>query len=127
MLSSVIRITPLLLLVALWSCGDDGQSSQADATPTSSDAATADTWTNFAEQFFVTYCQDCHGPGDTLRDYSVLSMVKAEQDKIRCGVSATTLANCTISAGMFPVGSGPKPDAAARARLVKWIDDGALE
>src|SRR5262245_19703130 len=69
---------------------------------TSSTAAgggtTGDTWNNYAKGFFATFCTECHGAGDQLRDYTLLEQVVAEKDKIRCGVSAVMLSGCTISA-----------------------------
>src|SRR6185436_15384914 len=51
--------------------------------------ATGDTWSNFAMGFFATYCIECHGAGDTMRDYSTIDDVKLEQAEIRCGVATT--------------------------------------
>lgn len=120
-----LRCGLVLILMSLASCGDDASMSSADAGPV--DAVPPPTWTNFASGFMETYCHACHGPGDALRDYSQLSMVRAEMDKIRCGVSPTALPGCTIPARQFPVGNGPKPSDDERNALVQWIDDGALE
>jgi hypothetical protein len=107
-------------------CNGDEAGASADAAPTA-DAAEALTWTNFGADFFATFCGACHGPGDSLRDYSLLPMVQAEQAKIRCGVSPTSLAGCTIPANQFPIGTGPKPTPEQRMELVRWIDEGARE
>ncbi len=124
-----VLILVFAVLAANTACGDDSAPGAADAASidAATDAAVPPTWTNFAESFMETYCQACHGPGDALRDYALLSMVRAEMDKIRCGVSPIALPNCTIPAKQFPVGNGPMPDDTARNRLVQWIDDGAPE
>jgi hypothetical protein len=45
--------------------------------------------------FFETYCWECHGAGDPLRDYTLLSAVMAESVSIRCGVTPNALSDCT--------------------------------
>ena len=125
----VAQLIPVMAVVALaMACGadDDESSTTADAAVTPpADAETHDTWTSFASGFIETYCYECHGPGDSLRDYSLLATVQSEQEKIRCGVSPSSIAGCSIPAKQFPVGSGPKPNDAERQRLVDWIDSGA--
>jgi hypothetical protein len=111
--------------VVVVACGDNGEASSVDAN-VGADAPPL-TWTSFAQDFMETYCYACHGPGDAMRDFSQLSMVRAEKDKIRCGVSPTALSGCTIPAGQFPVGTGPKPSDAERNQLVQWIDEGTVE
>jgi mono/diheme cytochrome c family protein len=81
------------------------------------DADTGPTWTSFAADYFETYCLQCHGPGDVLRDYSDLAMVRAESARIRSGTAS----------GQFPIGSGPFPSDEQRDLLVAWIDAGTPE
>ncbi|HZO13469.1 MAG TPA: hypothetical protein VFB62_09420 [Polyangiaceae bacterium] len=93
-------------------------------------AGTQDTWSNYAYGFFETYCFECHGPGDQLRDYSMFQAVQAESATIRCGVAPTLLSGCDGSPApnQFPISnatnSNQKPNAAERDRLVAWIDAG---
>jgi hypothetical protein len=94
------------------------------------DAAAADTWTSYAAGFFTTYCVSCHDPKDPAgRDYNVQAKVEAEKLEIRCGVASThdPSWSCAASppAKQFPIGSGPKPSDAERARLAAWITAGA--
>jgi uncharacterized membrane protein len=113
-----------LLIVS--ACSSDSENEVApDAQVASADAAAADTWESFALGFVTTYCHECHGPGDSLRDYSLLETVRGEEDKIRCGVSTVSLQNCTISPRQFPIGNGAMPTDAERLRLVQWIEAGA--
>lgn len=125
-MSLAARIAAAALAASLAACGGDDDSGAADASA-SADAESALTWTSFAGDFFETFCHECHGPGDTLRDYSVLSMVRAEMDTIKCGVSKDALANCTVNPSMFPIGNGPKPTDTERDMLVQWLDEGAVE
>jgi hypothetical protein len=116
----------LLFAILLAACGDD-------ATPAADepDAQVGPTWTSFAANFLETYCHECHGPGDNLRDFSLLDMVRSEAAAIRCGVAPASaqLADCQglPAAEQFPIGGGPKPTEQERAMLVQWIDDGAPE
>lgn len=91
-----------------------------------SDGGEADTWGNFAADWFMTYCNGCHDIGGaTMRDYRVFEDVMNDAAEIRCGVNPTTLPGCAATpAPRFPVGGGPRPDEASRLRLVRWIDDG---
>lgn len=104
---------------------DSGGSDSSGGT-----GAAAPTWDNFANEFFETYCWECHGPGDALRDYSVLAMVMAESNSIRCGTAPTRLKleGCEgePSAEQFPVGAN-LPGDDQRTRLVEWIDAGMPE
>jgi hypothetical protein len=91
--------------------------------------ASADTWVGYAAGFFHTYCTSCHSAQDsTGRDYTIEANVAKEKDVMRCGVTATQdpAWNCGASpvARQFPIGSGPKPSDAERARIVAWIDAG---
>lgn len=95
--------------------------------------ATVDTWGNFAEDFFATYCIECHGAGDPQRDYSTIDDVIRDQDGIACGVSPTKLEGCASfpPPNQFPIdnatNTNPKPDTATRERLVAWIQAGTPE
>lgn len=106
------------------SAGDDTSGSGSDT------GAAAPTWDGFASGFFETYCWECHGPGDALRDYSTLAGVMAESNAIRCG-TAPAGANLDGCEGeppeeQFPVGA-TIPTADERAMLVAWIDAGLPE
>ncbi len=116
-----------MLVVTTAACGSTNEEVVADASLPTVDAMQEDRWSTFAADFIEVYCHECHGPGDSLRDYSLLTTVTSERDKIRCGVSPSALSGCTISARQFPVGSGPKPTDEDRMRLVEWIDRGAPE
>ena len=110
------RALAILGCLAFFACGgDDDQPDTPDATVASPDADTGPTWASFADNFFETFCQECHGPGDLLRDYSEISMVRAESVRIRSGVAS----------GQFPVGNGPFPTDDQRDILLAWIDAGA--
>jgi hypothetical protein len=80
--------------------------------------------------FFETYCWECHGAGDPLRDYTLLSAVMAESVSIRCGVTPNALSDCTgfPPPAQFPIdnatSSNPKPSDSERTRLVQWIEAG---
>jgi len=89
----------------------------------------ADTWVSYAAAFFQTYCTSCHNAQDpTRRDYTLAADVLKDRTVMRCGVAATQdpAWNCAASpvAKQFPIGSGPKPSDAERARIVAWIDGG---
>jgi len=134
-MSPLARWRALLFVVAscvassVASCGGGDDASTADAlVGDQADAPPAAlTWTSFASGFSSTYCAECHGAGDPLRDLTVLAMVRAEQDKIRCGVSAIALDGCAIPPEQFPIGVGPLPSTDERTTFVRWIDEGALE
>lgn len=116
----------VVVAVSLLACGGGGGS--ADAPPAATDTApVGDTWTSFASGFTTTYCAECHGAGDPLRDFSVLAMVRAEAATIRCGVSAVELDGCSVPARQFPIGDGPLPSDVERTRFVEWLDAGAPE
>ena len=106
--------------------GIDGGVGMNSATGT--DAEVADTWSSFAEDFFASYCVECHSAGSA-RDYTRYERIVTDGDRIRCGVATTQLDGC--SAGpvprQFPVGSGAKPSDEERDRLVAWIDMGFAE
>lgn len=87
-----------------------------------------DTWATFARAFFSTYCVSCHdGRASIKGDFHNLSDVMQHQADIRCGIAATVLSGCEQSQyppRQFPIGTGPKPSDAERARIVAWIDAG---
>lgn len=100
----------------------------ADAAVVMEDAGPPpDTWGSFAAEWFATYCNECHDGGSL--DYTTLPHVQRDMERIRCGVSATTADGCggSPAAGQFPVGPGPYPDDASRARLIDWIEAGLPE
>jgi hypothetical protein len=118
----------------------DGGLGDAGADGGSPDAG--DTWTDYAQGFFATYCTSCHtvgGAGDptaaTGLDFTQYADVQANGPTIRCGVGVTQDAtwDCTGSpaAEQFPIcNSGctnPKPTAAERDRLVAWVSAGMPE
>ena len=101
----------------------DGSGAEMDG------ASNQDTWENYARNFFATYCTSCHGPQDpTARDYNIQANVAKDRAAMRCGVASTQdpAWNCGPSpvARQFPIGNGPKPSDAERARIVAWIDAG---
>ncbi|MEM7156013.1 MAG: hypothetical protein AAF799_24385 [Myxococcota bacterium] len=106
----------------------DGSSTAADSSGET--GAAAPTWDNFAESFFESYCWECHGAGDALRDYTMLSVVESEAASIRCGTApvGSMLDNCAGEppAGQFPVGA-TLPTDEERQMLVDWIDAGLPE
>ncbi len=137
----------LALGILSFGCGDDDSSGGVDAGSDSSmpsdaggDAGTEvdagqdagadedappveDTWETFGENFFATYCVECHSGGR--RDYRTIDDVMRDQDRIRCGTSDVALADCSSPPPrQFPIGSGPSPSDEERQRLVAWIDAG---
>jgi hypothetical protein len=113
----------------------DGATTRSDGGPVSdagspSDAAAGDTWESYAQGFFETYCVECHNRGGaTNRDYEMLSIVRDQASRIRCGVSPDELEGCGPgfpSPSQFPIGAGPFPSDDERRRIVAWLDNGAL-
>jgi len=95
-----------------------------------------DTWTNYAQGFFKTYCVECHNATTpyAMQDFNVYADVKGLDATIRCGVAPAgmTQSGCSPSgpmAGQFPIsdkaGTNPKPSSAERLRIVAWINAGA--
>jgi hypothetical protein len=109
-----------------------GDSAQAgDLAQGGGDGATSDTWANFGQAFFASYCTSCHSPTGTdpgPKDFTMYSSVLANAPEIRCGVAVTQDAAWMCAAfpppKQFPVGTGPKPTDAERDRLVQWIGAG---
>jgi hypothetical protein len=117
--------------------GGGADAGPADGGPVDSgcpDAGT-DTWCGWANGFFNAYCDACHVPGASgdpagaQLDFTRYAMVQAKQAEIRCGVANSQDPAWACAAfpppAQFPVGTGPKPSAAERGRLVAWIDAGA--
>ena len=113
-----------------------GGSPTTGGTTTGGVTDAGDTWTTWASpQFFQAFCVSCHNPtgaGNPSpggKDFNLYQDVAANAGLIRCGVAVTQNAdwNCS-SAGIvpeqFPIGTGPKPSAEQRDRLVDWIDAG---
>ena len=94
-------------------------------------ASSGDTWTNYAQGFFSTYCIECHGAGNPNRDYTTIDDVIRDKALIRCGVASTLQSGCTSTSPQpkqFPISNttktNPKPSDAERDRIVAWIDAG---
>ncbi len=111
---------------------DSGARSDAgtgqDAGGSVDGATSADTWTNFAQGFFTTYCVPCHSANPP-RDYSTMVDVMRDSAEIACGVSPTALSGCGSfpPPNQFPIGTGPHPSDADRQRIVAWIEAGLPE
>ncbi len=110
--------------------GPGADSSSGSSGADSSGGSTGEagvTWTNFAEGFFESYCWECHGAGDPLRDYTTIAGVMVEANAIRCGTApvGAMLAGCEGEPpeSQFPVGDAIPTDD-ERAMLVEWIDAG---
>ena len=104
--------------------------SGATVSGSTATGGTSDTWTNFGQQFFATYCVECHGAGNAMRDYTTLAGVNANAAEVRCGTAPVLEPTCSgfPPPNQFPIPNGtnsnPKPSAADRARVVAWIDAG---
>ncbi len=121
-------LLPLMLCACSSSSG--GKPAEQPMPEAGGEASTTDTWSNYAQGFFQTYCVECHHPGATMRDYTTITDVQRDAPIIRCGVAPTLLSGCTGSPapGQFPIsdatGTNPKPSSAERLRLVAWIESG---
>lgn len=110
--------------------GSTHAASGSTVTGSTATGGTADTWDNYAKDFFATYCVECHGAGDPTRDYTLLAPVMAEAAEIRCGVGDVIESGCTgfPPPKQFPVDNAthdnPKPTDPERQRLIAWIDAG---
>ena len=146
---SVRRAIAVALVAVLPSCGSDDASSPgsggaagsggtagsggAGAAGAAGAAGLADTWGSFAQGFFATYCIECHGAGDALRDYTTIDDVMRDKDSIRCGVASVAQSGCGSwpPPKQFPIDnatqSNPKPPDADRDRLVAWLEAGLPE
>lgn len=120
-------------VVACSSSSQPAPSSTPDAGggPTAADdASRSDTWASYASGFVTTYCVPCHDAKDTTgRDYTAEPNVLKDKLEIRCGVATTQDPSWGCASfpppAQFPIGDGPKPSAAERARFVAWITAGA--
>ena len=107
-------------------------SGKSDSAAVDAPAASADTWTSFAEGFTTTYCSaTCHAPGGSgvrggALDFTVFTNVFTNRAEIRCGVTAVALADCTgfPPPKQFPI-AAPDPTDVERGRIVDWIVAGA--
>ena len=97
------------------------------------DGPDKDTWNSWAAGFFATYCIQCHSASDPKGlTFGVHSVVTANKDVIRCGVSVQQdpAWGCASfpPAKQFPIsdsaGTNPKPSDADRDRAVAWIEAG---
>jgi hypothetical protein len=94
-----------------------------------------DTWCNWANGFFATYCDSCHVPGQPgdqppkNLDFTVYAIVHSNSAEIRCGVANGQDPAWACGAfpppAQFPINPGIKPSDPERGRLVAWIDAGA--
>lgn len=121
------EVRTLLFLSLIAACGGGGVT---QSQPDLAQASMPDSWSDYAQGFFASYCISCHKPGGqgAQQDFSMYSVVVANAATIRCGVAPAgqTQSGCGTSpaAGQFPIGNGPKPSDAERLRLVAWIDAG---
>jgi len=100
---------------------DAGEAPAEDAGPP------PDTWENYAQGFFNSYCVGCHSDG--ARDYTTMAHVTRDEAGIRCGVAPTEVDGCGMglpAPQQLPIGGGPFPDDDARTRLIEWIEGGLL-
>jgi hypothetical protein len=118
------------VFVVACSDGQQPQGAPDVAVEAAPEAGGGDTWTNYAQGFFATYCVSCHNSSDaTGRDFTQQAIVVANKATIRCGVAVTQDTSWTCGASptakQFPIGTGPKPTDAERDRIVAWITAGA--
>ena len=104
--------------------------SSSPAASSDAPVVAADTWSNYAGELLRHVLQlvsQRAGP-DRARLPACKAVVAANMAVMRCGVAAVQDPswNCGTSAAprQFPIGNGPKPTDAERARLVAWITAG---
>lgn len=110
--------------------GDDAGDMTSVSTGADSGGTSAgDTWATFSQEFFDTYCVECHGAGNATRDYTLLDQVERDADEIRCGVAVDKIDGCPDfpPPRQFPIGMGAKPSDDERNRVVAWIEAGTPE
>jgi hypothetical protein len=119
--------------------GGSSGGSSGGATTTGGTSG-GDTWSSWASpDLFQPYCVSCHKPGGEGDpsgglDFTQFSDVSTNAALIRCGVAVSQDPswNCgsigpggsSIGREQFPIGTGAKPSATDRTRLVAWIDAG---
>lgn len=115
------------------SSGAGSSSSASSSSSGAGEGGSGDTWASWAQGFFTTYCIECHSASDPKGlNFTMQSIVVANKDTIRCGVSVMQDPswNCAAfpPAKQFPIsdmaGTNPKPSDAERNRAVAWIDAG---
>ncbi|HZS38103.1 MAG TPA: hypothetical protein VFF06_14800 [Polyangia bacterium] len=123
----------LAFALFLSSCGGEcagdpcGGPFDLSTAPSDLAGAPATTYSNFAQNFFATYCVRCHpAAGESARDFTKLAVIQTNAHDIMCGVSPTALAGCSgnPAPAQFPIGNGPFPSDDERNRLVAWIQAG---
>lgn len=129
-----MRCALLLVIVGVVACGKSPSTTVDAATGGggSDGSGASDTWTSWASSFTMTYCSaTCHAPGGSgvrggALDFTVYANVYANRAEIRCGVTATALADCTgfPPPKQFPI-AAPYPSDADRTRMVAWVAAGA--
>jgi len=121
------------LLAAACSSGSSSGGSSSGASSGSGSDSGADTWASWGQGFFSKYCVECHAASDPKGlDFTQHSVVTANKDTIRCGVSVQQDPswNCAAfpPAKQFPISdqsmTNPKPTDAERDRAVAWIEAG---
>jgi hypothetical protein len=130
----VAAIATLVTAACSSAAGPQGTSDAgAPLDSSTSEAGAGDTWTNWAEGFFSTYCVECHSASDTTgRNFTSKSVVAANAANIRCGVcnAQAPAWACPASpqARQFPIAdatnTNPKPTTAERDRVVAWLSAG---
>ena len=114
--------------------GSQGSVDSGVVVDANGEAGVGDTWTNWAEGFFSTYCVECHSASDsTGRDFTLKSVVVTNAATIRCGVCNAQASSwaCPASphARQFPIpdanNTNAKPTSAERDRVVAWISAGS--
>jgi hypothetical protein len=139
---SSVRLALALLVAAMLACSSSPSGSgtmpdaSSDTSIPKSDVVDHDTWANFAQGFFKTYCVECHNatkPAGGAQNFNEYADVKALASTIRCGVApmGEFQSSCSKTAfpppGQFPIGTGPYPSDADRLRIIAWINAGLPE
>jgi hypothetical protein len=113
--------------------GGGGGAGAGTAASGGGGASPGDTWATFAEGFFGSYCTSCHPnqPASAEQDFTQYAEVFQYRNEIGCGVRPIEVPDpqpsCAYPAEQFPIGNGPMPTSAERARVVAWIAAGAPE
>jgi hypothetical protein len=119
-------------LLAMIGCSSASSPTASSPDGSAGGEASSDTWQSWAQGFFATYCVSCHNAttDTTGRDYTKQAKVVLDAPVIRCGVAVTQDPSWKCDPQFpppkqFPIGNGPKPSDADRARCVAWISAGA--